>query len=138
MTSNLDTRAAGPTERKRTRGFALQFTLGMAAYGLVLAASLIWGDLDGDDPVRFAWAVAPVVPVAAVAVVLVRYVLRSDEFELVQTLKGLAVGFVVTMLLAVLAGFLGIAGLDIPGLGWWLYAAGMLAWLAATIAIKLR
>jgi len=138
MTSELDTRTVGPSERRRTRSFALQFGLGMVAYVLVLVASLVWGDLDGDDPVRFLWALAPVVPVAAVAVVLVRFVLRSDEYELVQTLKGLAVGFVVTMLLAVVAGFLAVAGLDIPGLGWWLYGGGMLSWLVASIAIKLR
>jgi len=138
MTSELDTRTVGPSERRRTRSFALQFSLGMVAYVLVLVASLVWGDLDGDDPARFLWAVAPVVPVAVVAVILIRFVLRSDEFELVQTLKGLAVGFVVTMLLAVIAGFLGIAGLEIPGLGWWLYGGGMLAWLVASIAIKLR
>lgn len=44
----------------------------MLAYGLVLTASLLWGGLDGHDPVRFAWALAPVVPVAYVAVVLIR------------------------------------------------------------------
>jgi hypothetical protein len=110
----------------------------MLAYGLVLTASLLWGDLDGHDPVRFAWALAPVIPVAYVAAVLIRYVLRSDEYETMQTLKALAVGFVVAMLLAVGAGFLGIAGLEVPGLGWWLYAAGMLTWLAATIILKLR
>ncbi|GAA2059332.1 MULTISPECIES: hypothetical protein [Leifsonia] len=137
MTSELDTRT-GPSERRRTQRFAVQFGAGMLAYVLVLCASLLWGGLDGDDPIRFAWALAPVVPVVLVAGVLIRYVVRSDEYETVQTLKGLAVGFVVTMLLAVVAGFLDIAGLSIPGAGWWLYGAGMLTWLIATIVLKLR
>lgn len=138
MTNHLDTRTAGPSEKRRTRRFALQFTLAMVAYGVVLAASIIWGGLDGEEPIRFVWAIAPVVPIIALAAILIRYVLASDEFELIQTLKSLAVGFVVTMLLAVLLGFLDIAGLTLPGTGWWLYSGGMLAWLGATIAIRLR
>jgi hypothetical protein len=110
----------------------------MLAYAAVLTASLIWGDLDGDDPIRFVWALAPVVPVVGISVILIRYVLRADEFETAQTLKSLAVGFVATMLLAVVAGFLGAAGLEIPGLGWWLYGAGMLTWLVATIVLRVR
>lgn len=137
MTNKLDTHS-GPTERHRTRRFTVQFVVGMLAYVVVLSASLIWGDLDGDDPLRFVWALAPVVPVLGVSVIIVRYVLRADEFETVRTLKGLAVGFVVTMLLAVVAGFLGAAGLEVPGLGWWLYGAGMLTWLVAAIILKLR
>lgn len=137
MTSRLDTQS-GPTQQRRNRRFAVQFGIGMVAYFLVLAASLTWGQLNGSDPVRFLWALAPAVPVVGIAVVLLRYVIGSDEYETVQTLKGLAVGFVVTMLLAVVAGLLGAAGLEIPGLGWWLYAAGMLTWLVATIVLKLR
>ncbi|MGO2660274.1 hypothetical protein [Mycetocola reblochoni] len=138
MTNDSDTRSAGPSERRRTRRFAAQFSVAMAAYIVAVIASVVWGGLDGEDPSRFAWAVLPVLPIAWLAVILIRFVLGSDEFEFVQALKGLAVGFVVTMLLAVLAGFLDIAGLSIPGLGWWLYAGGMLAWLAATVAIRLR
>jgi hypothetical protein len=137
MTSKLDT-LSGPTERQRTRRFALQFLAGMLAYAVVLAASLIWGDLDGDDPIRLVWALAPIVPLAGVSVILIRYVLHADEFETVQTLKSLAVGFVATMLLAVVAGLLAVAGVEIPGLGWWLYGAGMLTWLVATIVLRIR
>ncbi|MDN4613305.1 hypothetical protein P5G50_02465 [Leifsonia sp. F6_8S_P_1B] len=137
MTSTLDT-TPGPSERARNRRFGLTFTIAMVAYGVVLVVSIVWGDLDGTSPWRFAWALAPVVPVAAAAALLIRYVVRSDEYEQIRTFKALGVGFVVAMLLAVVAGFLGIAGLDIPGLGWWLYSGGMLGWLAATIAMPRR
>lgn len=137
MTSTLDT-SPGPSERARVRRFATSFTLSMLAFGLVLAASLIWGDLDGQSPWRFAWAVAPAVPIAASAAVLVRYVAKSDEFEMLQLCKSLAVGFVAAMMASVVVGLLGAAGLELPGSGWLIYTAGMLTWLVSSLVIKFR
>lgn len=137
MTSTLDT-SPGPSERLRIRRFARNFILAMLAFGVVLAASLIWGDLDGESPWRFAWAVAPAVPIAVTAVVLVRYVASSDEFEIVQMCKSLAVGFVAAMMASLVAGLLGAAGMEVPGLGFLIYGVGMLTWLVASLVLKLR
>jgi hypothetical protein len=137
MTSKLDT-SPGPSERARVRRFAFTFVLTMVAFGLVLAASLIWGDLDGDSPWRLAWAVAPAVPIAVTAGVLIRYVASSDEFEILQLCKSLAVGFVAAMMASIVAGLLGAAGLELPGLGFIIYGVGMFTWLVASIVLRIR
>lgn len=137
MTSTLDT-TPGPSERLKTRRFAISFTLAMLAFVVVLAASIIWGDLDGTNPARFAWAVAPAIPIAVTAVILVRYVATSDEYAVMQACKGLAVGFVAAMMASLVAGLLGAAGLELPGLGWLIYTVGMLTWLIATLVLRLR
>lgn len=137
MTSTLDT-TPGPAQRTRTRRFVTAFAVTMAAYVAVLIASLIWGDWQGDDPLRLIWVLAPVVPIIATAVVLVRYIASSDEFEVIQSCKSLAVAFLVTMLAAVVIGFLGFSGIAVPGVGWWIYGIGMFTWLVARIALDLR
>lgn len=137
MTSTLDT-SPGPRQRARTRRFALQFGATMVLFAVVLVVSLVLGDWDGDSPWRFAWALAPVVPILATAAVLIRYVATSDEYEVLQTCRSLAVAFVVAMLLSIVLALLQNAGWTPDGAGWWIYTGGMLTWLIARIRFEVR
>ncbi|WP_141396683.1 hypothetical protein [Microbacterium gorillae] len=137
MTSSLDT-TPGPVERRRTRRFLTQFFAAFLVYLLILGAALIWGDWDGTSPWRLIWVLAPILPILATAVMLVRYVARSDEYEMQMTSRSLAIAFVVTMLAAVVIGFLGFTGITVPGVGWWIYGIGMLTWLIARVVLQSR
>ena len=141
MTSSLDSaevrdRSTGDTAR--TRAYFRDFLPGIGAYLLVLAAVLVWGELDGTSPARWAWALAPVLPAAWIVWSVVRHLHRLDDYQRLLLLQGLAVGFAVAMLTAVTVGFLGIAGLPMMAAGWVVYAAGMVAWLVAAAATRNR
>lgn len=137
MTSTLDT-SPGPVQRQRTRRFVTQFVLAFLAYGIVLTASLIWGDWESENPWRVVWALAPMLPIIAVAAILIRWVATADEYEVIQSCKSLAVAFAVTMLTATTIGFLGFTGIDVLGAGWWIYSIGMFTWLVARISLDVR
>lgn len=128
MTSELDSRKSSAGDRARTRAYHREFWPGMVAYAVVLAAVLTWGGLDGSSPWRFAWALAPVLPVAWVAIAVLRHARRVDEFQRLLLLESIAVGFAVAMLGAVTLGFLTAAGLRLEAAPWLVFGAGMLGW----------
>ncbi len=110
----------------------------MAGYGLVLAAVLVWGHLDGSSPWRYVWALLPVVPALWIVVAVVRHGNRIDDYQRLLLLRGLAVGFAVAMIASVTVGFLGVAGLVLPAAGWIIYGVGMLGWLVAGAVAQKR
>ena len=139
MTSDLDSKERGTGERAIARSYQIKFWIGMLSYVIVLTAALIWGGLDGDSPWRFAWAIAPVIPMLWIVVAMLRYLSRIDDYQRLLLLKGLAVGFAVAMLSAITVGFLGMAGLEfeIINAGWIVFSLGMLGWgLASTATAK--
>ena len=101
----------------------------MAAYAVVLSGVLVWGDLEGGSPWRFLWAVLPVIPALWIVRAVLRHVRRSDDYQRLLLLQGLAGGFAVAMIASVTMAFLEIAGLHIAGTGWFIYGAGMLGWI---------
>jgi len=133
MTSTLDSNRPSAGDRARARAYGREFWPGMAAYAVVLAAALTWGDLDGTGPWRFAWALAPVLPVAWLVRVVLRQVRRVDEFQRLLLLQSLAIGFAVSMLSAVTLGFLAVAGLHLADAPWIVFGAGMLGWALSGI-----
>lgn len=137
MTSKLD-KSPGPAQRTRTRRFVAVFAAAMVAYVLTLTASLVWGPPSAGTPASIVWMLAPMIPIAATAVLLAKYIATSDEFEIIQSCKALAIAFLVAMLTATTVGFLGFAGVDVPGAGWWIYSIGMFAWLVARIGLDAR
>ncbi len=128
MTSRLDSDRPSAGDRARARAYNRDFWPGVAAYALVLVAVLLWGELDGDSPWRFVWALAPVLPAAWVARAVFRQVHRADEYQKLLLIRSLAVGFAVAMLASITLGFLGIAGLQLPDAPWIIYGAGMIGW----------
>jgi hypothetical protein len=52
MTNKLDSSDRSDGDRAVSRAYHLEFWPGMAAYAVVLAGVLTWGNLDGDSPRR--------------------------------------------------------------------------------------
>src|SRR6478752_429883 len=88
MTSKLDRQDRSEGDRARARAYHREFWPGIVAYAVVLTGVLLWGDLDGQSPWRFLWAVLPVIP----ALWLVRAVLRhgpgGHHYQRLQQLPG--------------------------------------------------
>jgi hypothetical protein len=140
MTSNLDIRPHDSNgDRQRARAYAVEFGLAMAGYVVVLALVIAHGNLDGDSPWRFLWAVLPVVPALAMLRAATRHYQRVDEFQRGLLLQGTAVGFAGACIAAVTLGLLGAAGLDLAGsTAWLIYGAGMVSWGVASLVISRR
>ena len=129
MTSDLDSGAESPTELRRQRRFRTQAWLGAGGFVLANAALQQWGDLKGAGPWRVVWAVLPLLPVAWLVALTVRRVRQMDEYQIKLLLPGLAVGFTVAIVVAIMVGTLSAAGLSVPGAaGWAVAVAGVLAW----------
>lgn len=99
---------------------------------------LVWGDLDGDSPWRFLWAVLPVIPALWIVRAVLRHVRRIDDYQRLLLLQALGGGFAVAMIASVTMAFLEIAGLSIPGVGWIIYGAGMLGWIISGAVVGRR
>jgi hypothetical protein len=138
MTSHLDSERHSIGDRARGRAYVREFWPGMLAYGVLLAAVLIWGDLDGSSPWRFAWAVHPVVPALWIVRAVLRHLRRVDDYQRLLLLQGLGVGFAIAMIASLTLGFLGIAGLPMMAAGWIIYGAGMLGWLVTSLLVARR
>ena len=138
MTNNLDSPGMSAGDRAISRSYQREFWSGMIAYFVILTAVLLWGQLDGDSPWRFVWAVMPVLPALWLVVALLRHIRRIDDYQRQLLLQGLAAGFALAMLASVTFGFLAIAGLEIPGMAWIIYSLGMLGWLVTSQIVKYR
>ncbi|NAZ87674.1 hypothetical protein GTR00_16455, partial [Kineococcus sp. T90] len=134
MTSDLDTRRSSDGDRARARAYTREFVPAMAAYAVVLVAVVTFGDLDGDSPWRFLWALLPVLPVLAVARAVARSLRRSDEYARLVQLRALAAGSAVAMVACVVLGMLGAAGLVLAAAPWLAFGAGMLTWALVAAA----
>lgn len=111
----------------------------MTGYVVVLALAIAYGDLDGDSPWRFLWAVLPVLPALAMLRAAVRHFRRVDEFQRGLLLQGAAVGFVGTCVAAVTLGLLEAAGLNLGGsTAWIIYGAGMVSWGVTSLVVSRR
>jgi len=133
VTRRLDSPRWSTGDWVRARAYLREFVPGILGYGLLLAAVIAWGGLDGGSPWRFLWAVLPVLPMLWVVRAVVRHLGRVDEYARLVLLRGLAGGFVVAMLAALTVGFLELAGLRLGhgGAGWVIYSAGMAGWVVA-------
>ncbi len=138
MTSELDTRDHSAGDRSRTRAYLRDFLPGVVGYAVVLVPVLTWGQLDGSNPLRFVWALLPVIPALWMVRAVLRHVDRVDDYQRLLLLKGLGVGFAVAMVASVTVGFLGAAGLVMSDAGWVIYAAGMLGWVGASLVGQKR
>ncbi|MCU1520860.1 MAG: hypothetical protein JWM13_2660 [Arthrobacter sp.] len=135
MTNKLVSQDRSDGDRAIFRAYLLEFWPGIIAYAVLLTGVLLWGDLDGQSPWRFAWAVVPVLPALWIVRAVLRHVRRIDDYQRLLLLQALGGGFAVAMIAAVTMAFLEIAGLRVEGVGWIVYGAGMLGWIiTGTIA----
>lgn len=138
MTNKLDSHDRSDGDRAVSRAYHLEFWPGMGAYAVVLTGVLAWGNLDGDSPWRFVWAVLPVIPGLWIVRAVLRHARRIDDYQRLLLLRGLGGGFAVAMIASVTLAFLEIAGLGVPGVGWVIYGAGMLGWIATGAVVGRR
>ena len=138
MTNKLDSKDRSEGDRARSRAYQLEFWPGIVAYAVVLTGVLLWGDLDGESPLRFLWAVLPVIPALWIVRAVLRHVRRIDDYQRVLLLQALGGGFAVAMIASVTMAFLEIAGLRLPGVGWIIYSAGMLGWIITGAVVGRR
>lgn len=129
MTSKLDNSDRSQGDLVASRAYHLDFWPGLAAYVVVLTAVLLWGELDGESPWRFLWAVLPVIPALWIVRAVLRHVRRADDYQRLLLLQGFAGGFAIAMVASVTLAFLEIADLGLTGTGWIIYGAGMLGWI---------
>ncbi|MHB1551918.1 MAG: hypothetical protein ACYCX6_12095 [Vulcanimicrobiaceae bacterium] len=124
-----------PIDTARRR-YVLELTAGMLAYAAILIASIHALNAGVPAPWRSAVTLAPVVPVAAVFIAIVRFFGGIDELQRKIHLEALAVAAGVTALLAVTYGFL--EGVGFPKLtAFATYACIMLCWgLAAPFVAR--
>jgi hypothetical protein len=131
MTSDLDSRVPARGDRARSRVYLREFGIAMGAYVVVLVAVLLWGDVDGHSPWRYALVALPAVPAIGIAWAVLRHIRRVDEYQRRILLEGLAAGFALAMVAAVTLGLLAAAGLVLAASPWIVYAVGMLGWVVA-------
>jgi hypothetical protein len=133
MTSKLDS-SMSDGDLRRSRAYYRDFFPAMLAYCLLLPLVIAFGDLQGQSPLRFVWAMLPVLPVLVVVWAVWRHLNRQDEYQRLVLLQSLAVGFAGCVVAAVVMGFLGLAGLGVSAGPWMIFGAGMACWAAAAVA----
>ena len=138
MTSDLDTPRRSAGDRSRATAYLRDFLPGVVGYVVVIGLVGAFGDLDGDSPARFGWALLPVLPALWIGWAVLRHLRRVDEYEQLVLMRGLAVGFAVAMLAAVVFGMLAVAGVALLLAPWFVFAAGMAGWAVATGVLNAR
>lgn len=124
-------RTTGSIEGRRRAVLRREATLALA---VLVAADVAVTLVDADGAAAVAWSLLPLAGAVALVFVQWRAFRRSDEFEQRLQLAALAVGFVVTVLMAFTGGLLEAAGAG--SARWWLQAtftSGVLAWVVALV-----
>jgi hypothetical protein len=102
--------------------YRLEAALASVLYILVIAGSVYALNHGAAGITKIGAAVAPVLPIVAVALATIRWLQATDEYERQTAITGLAIAGGLTSMLAVTYGFLENAGLPrIPA--WYLYLA---------------
>lgn len=126
MTSDLDSEEEAPTERRRQRSFRIQMQVAGVCFVLANVALGAWGH--ANSPWRVPLAILPLLPIVWMVVATVRRVRTMDEYQRKLFFPGLAVGFTVAMLAAIVLGTFSTAGFDVPNGGWIIAIAGIVSW----------
>ncbi len=112
------------------RRYAIEFSISMVAYAVVLIASIKTIEHGLPPALKFVFTLLPVIPIAFVFAAIVRYMGSIDELQRRIQIESLSLAAGITALLAITYGFLETVGL--PHLSaWYTYAAVMAAWLIA-------
>jgi O-antigen/teichoic acid export membrane protein len=112
------------------RRYAVEFTLSMVAYAVVLIISIKVIEHGLTPALKLVFALLPLIPIAFVFAAIVRYMGSIDELQRRIQIESLSLAAGITALLAITYGFLETVGL--PHLSaWYTYAAVMVAWIIA-------
>jgi len=112
------------------RRYAIEFSISMVAYALVLIVSIKMIQHGLSPALKLVFALLPMIPIALVFTAIVRYMSSIDELQRRIQIESLSLAAGITALLAITYGFLETVGL--PHLSaWFTYAAVMVAWMIA-------
>jgi hypothetical protein len=125
-------RLSAEDKRQRT-SYLREFIPAIVTFGIVLA--IVETTVDASTSGARLWVLLPVVPMIGVAVALYRAVQRADEYGRIVMLECMALGFGVSMIVAMALGFLGGIGVAWTYGGWLVFGAGMTAW-SGTLLIR--
>lgn len=119
-------------EDKRQRdSYLREFIPAIVTFHIVLA--IVLTTVDEQTSGARLWVLLPVLPMIGVAVALFRAVQRADEYGRIVMLECMALGFGVSMIVAMALGFLGMIGVAWTFGGWLVFGAGMTTWSGALI-----
>lgn len=109
------------------RRYVVRLIVSMAAYTVVLSATIAWLTHGAPTGLRIPIALLPVIPIAFVWYFIFRYLGETDEFERMAAFQAMAMAGGVTALAAVTYGFLESVGF--PHLSaWWTWGVYMASW----------
>jgi hypothetical protein len=127
------TNTTNPITQARRR-YLFEFGIFMTAY---VAVCLFWmfHGINGHE--RIAIALLAMIPIVFVFAAMVRYVLRTDEFDRKVTVESLALAGGATALIAATYGLLEAAGFSKQS-AWWTYSVFMIGWIVAKVIVLRR
>ncbi len=107
---------------------------------VITQGSLIWFDPARPSNVAgVAWALSPLVAIAWLVWCQIRNIRRADEFQRVQQLQALSIGFAVLIVLLAGVGLLHAANIgDLAQQTQVVFVSGILAWVSALAVISAR
>ena len=130
MTSDLDSKAPGPSERERTRRFTTQYFVAAAVFVAIqsFANSVAFGFVKLDEPLPIIISFLPIVPATWLFGSVIRYVARSDEFEQLVAYRSAGVALIAVFFAALIFGGLANAGVALPGSHFMVMTVGLFVW----------
>jgi hypothetical protein len=112
------------------RRYQRQMLVTVIVYMIVLFGSVTALKHIPAGALRYAVSLLPLIPVAFLVPIVLRYLRETDEYERRMQVESLAIAAGVTAMLSVTYGFLELAGL--PHLSaWWTWTVLMVAWAVA-------
>jgi multisubunit Na+/H+ antiporter MnhB subunit len=127
------TNTTNPTTQARRR-YLFEFGIFMAAY---VSVCLVWMFHGASGHGRIAIALLAMIPIFFVFAAMVRYVLRTDEFDRKVSVESLALAGGTTALIAAIYGLLEGAGFPKQS-AWCTYAVFMIGWIIAKFLVLRR
>lgn len=126
-------------DRVRSARYNKEFTPAIIVYAIGIAVATSMGYESTTARVLMS-TVIPIVPFALGSRAVLRSYRRADEFERLQILKGIALGFGVAMFVALLLGCMAAVKVHVPrhADGWLIWGAGMGTWAVASIIERRR
>lgn len=127
-----------PSERRAGRRYMWEFAIGMV---LLMFSFMVVPRLIQAEPrsvLSIVIVLIPILPQIWIVVAVIRHMRRMDERDRQMQFQSMSVGFGTSMLVAVTAGFLSLAGFDSPFLPWAVYLGGMGAWALSLVVLYYR
>jgi hypothetical protein len=124
--------------RRAARRYAVQFSVTMALYVVVLVSALeIIQHYNMAGTWRAVLLLLPLIPVIAIVPTFLRWYRDTDEFERRITTESLAIAASITAVCSVTYGFLELAGFPKPS-AWSTWIVVMGSWFLARLILRLR